>query len=81
MEHPTTMTILQTLTKEAETSLGRNIILERFWKRKVSSGDRTLIDDLGKLQNDIKNQIEYIKYLYEYKNEGGKPDETEEEVA
>ena len=74
--------VLNKMVLEIQEKLEQNRILEKFWKRKVSGGEKNLMQDLGKIQNDIKMHEEYLTYLYEEidATEGSEPKEAGEEV-
>lgn len=53
------------IVEDVSDSLTKNRILERYWNRRYSSGEKKYQVQLGDVQRQIKEQEEYLAFLDE----------------
>lgn len=57
------------IKEEISNSLAKNRVLERYWQRLFSGGEKKYGEQLGNVQKQIREQEQYIAFLDEIAEE------------
>ena len=60
---------IEKIREDVADAMTKNEIFERYWKRRVSSGDKAFQTQLGNVQRDMKEQKTFLAFLDEIAKE------------